>query len=164
MNCEIRRLQEQDWALWKEIRLESLKLHPEAFGVAYEEELLFKDEEFKQHLIKSDVFGAFINHNLVGIARFFIVELQKLQHRGNLVSVYVRKESRGHGVADQLVKAIINHARTRVLQLHCTVNTENESALKLYQKHRFQIYGTIPRSLKVGETFYDEHLMILRFD
>ena len=78
--------------------------------------------------------------------------------------MYVRKEIRGHGVADQLVKAIIDHARQQVIQLHCSANAENEGALRLYQRHGFQIFGTEPRSLKVDENFYDEHLMVLNFD
>ena len=164
MNCEIRHLQEQDWELWKEIRLEALKLHPEAFTSSYEEEYLWVDEDFKQNLVKSDIFGAFFNNSLVGVAGFFIVERQKLKHRGLLFAFYVQKESRGQGVADRLLTTITDHARQRALQLHCSANAENESALKLYQKHGFQIYGTVPRSLKVGETFYDEHLMVLNFD
>ncbi|MBP6951184.1 MAG: GNAT family N-acetyltransferase [Alphaproteobacteria bacterium] len=67
-------------------------------------------------------------------------------------------------MADQLVKAVIKHACQSVLQLHCTVITHNISALKLYQRHGFQVYGTEPRSLKVDEKFYDEHLMVLQFE
>ena len=163
MNCEIRQLQIQDWALWKEIRLEALKLHPEAFGSSYEEESLWEDEQFKHNLYKNYVFGAFVNDKLVGVSGFFILEPQKLKHRALLFAVYVRKENRGHGIAGQLLKEIITLARQSVIQLHCTVITENKGALKLYQNHGFQIYGTSPRTLKLGEKFYDEHLMVLKF-
>ena len=163
MSCEIRQLREQDWTLVKEIRLEALKLHPEFFGGSYEEESLRSDEDFKQHLIKNDIFGAFIENKLVGAAGFFQFTLQKLKHRGTLFGLYVRQENRGQGVADQLIKAVINHARQQVLQLHCTVTIDNKAAINLYQKHGFQIYGTEPRSLKVDKNFYDEHLMVLKF-
>jgi ribosomal protein S18 acetylase RimI-like enzyme len=164
MNCEIRQLQEQEWALWKEIRLEALKLHPEAFTNTYEEESSWEDENFKKNLVENNIFGAFVSNKLLGVAGFFIYEPQKLKHQGLLFAMYVRKESRGKGVADYLVKAIINHARQRVIQLHCTVNSENKNALKLYQRHGFQTYGTAPRTVKLGEKFYDEDLMILMFD
>jgi ribosomal protein S18 acetylase RimI-like enzyme len=164
VNCEIKQLQEQNWELWKHIRLEAVKLHPEAFGSSYEEEILGKDEDFKNRLNTSDIFGAFIDNILVGVAGFFQFKLQKLQHRGNLFSVYVKKENRGQGVADQLIKSIINHARTQVIQLHCMAATNNNAAIKLYQKHGFQIYGTEPRSLKVDENFYDEYLLVLKLD
>lgn len=164
MNCEIRQLQEQDWALWKEIRLEALKRHPEAFGSSYEEESLWTDENFKQNLVKSDIFGTFINHNLAGAAGFFIYDPQKLRHKGMLFTLYVKEDHRGQGIAGRLLETVIHHARTRVLQLHCSVNVENQEAFKLYQKHGFQIFGTEPRASKVNNTFHDLHLMVLKFD
>ena len=33
--------------------------------------------------------------------------------------------------------------------------------MAFYQKQGFKIYGTEPRALKIGDTFFDEHLMIL---
>lgn len=163
MNSEIRQLNELDWALWKALRLEALQLHPEAFGISYEEESSWTDENFKQNLIKSDIFGAFINHKLVGVAGFAIYGPQKLKHKGMLFTLYVKEDNRGKGIADQLLATVIHHARSRVLQLHCSVNTENQQAFKLYQKHGFQIFGTEPRALKVGDTFHDLHLMVLKF-
>ena len=90
MNTEIRQLQEQDWEIWKGMRLEAVKLHPEAFGSSYEEESLWKDEDFKNSLIKSDMFGAFVEKKLISIAGFFQFKLLKLKHRGNLFSMYVK--------------------------------------------------------------------------
>jgi ribosomal protein S18 acetylase RimI-like enzyme len=164
MNAEIRQLQEQDWILLKEIRLEALKLHPEFFGGYYEDESSWSDEDFKNDLTRNDIFGAFIEKKLIGVAGYFQFTLQKLKHRGTLYGLYVKEENRGQGIADQLIDVIIVHARQRVLQLHCTVTTDNKPALNLYQKHGFQIYGTEPRSLKVDENFYDEHLMVLKLD
>lgn len=160
----IKQLQEQDWALWKAIRLDALQLHPEAFGSSYEEESLWPSESFKEKLIKSDIFGVFIKDNLVGVAGFFIYDPQKLRHRGMLFTIYVKAEHRNQGIAGQLLATVIHHARSRVIQLLCSVNTGNEKAIKLYQNHGFQIFGTEPRALKIGETFQDLHLMVLRFD
>ena len=39
----------------------------------------------------------------------------------------------------------------------------NHAAVKLYKKNGFRIDGTEPRSLKVGDCFHDEHMMILEF-
>lgn len=164
MNPEIRQLQEQDWTHWKEIRLEALKLYPEAFGSSYEEESLWTEENFKQNLVKSDIFGAFIHHRLVGISGFALNHPQKLKHKGMLFTLYVKEENRGQGIADRLLETVISHARTRVLQLHCSVNVENHKAFKLYQKRGFQIFGTEPRALKVDEAFCDLHLMVLKLD
>ncbi len=162
MNFKIKHLQEQDWKLWKEIRLEALKLHPEAFGSSYEEESLWEQEKFKQGLVKNNIFGAFIKDKLVGVAGFSIYNPQKLRHKGMLFTLYVKKESRNQGIANQLVEAVISYASSKVFQVHCSVNTGNNQAIKLYKKQGFEIFGTETRALKVDENFYDLHLMLLK--
>jgi len=159
MNIEIRQLQKHDWVLWKEIRLEALQLHPDAFGSSFEEVSLWSDEEFQQMLLRNDMFGGFVKGELAGVAGFFIYELQKLKHRGCLFGLYVKKEYRGKGVARQLIIKLVNHASSKVMQLHCTVTTDNTCATHLYQKLGFKIYGTEPKALKVAGKYYDEHLM-----
>lgn len=77
--------------------------------------------------------------------------------------MYTRLEHRGQGIANSLVEAIIIHAKNRVIQLHLNCVTTNPNAINLYKKHGVKIYGTEPRSLKVGIEFFDEHFMILEF-
>lgn len=79
-------------------------------------------------------------------------------------TLYVKEENQGQGIAGQLLETVIHHARTRVLQLHCSVNVENPEAIKFYQKHGFQIFGTEPQAIKVGNSFHGLHLMVLRLD
>lgn len=159
----IRQLTQDDWQLWKTIRLESLKNAPEAFGSSYDEEKNQSDEDFKSFANRT-VFGAFIGSELIGCAGFYALRHNKMSHRGVLCSMYVRPEHRGHGIATRLVETVIDHAKSRVMQLHVTCVTTNPTALQLYQKHGFIIYGTKPRSLKIGDRFYDEHLMLLRLE
>ena len=122
---------------------------------------MYTDEDFQKGLIESNIFGAFTENNLIGTAGFFKLKPFKMQHRGTMFGMYVKPEHRGLGAASQLIQAVINHARQNILQLHCTVVTENETAIQFYKKYGFQIYGTEPRSLQVGNKFYDEHLMVL---
>lgn len=161
-NYKIRLLKEQDWQLWKDIRLEALKNHPESFSGSYEEESQWSQQKFEQALKQSDIFGAFADQKLVGIACFFIHPREKMKHRGVLHGMYIKPAFRGTGIAEKLVKKIINHASEYVLQLHCTVVTENDNATHFYKNRGFQIYGTEPRSTRVGDRFYDEHLMVLK--
>nr|WP_305887630.1 GNAT family protein [Staphylococcus ureilyticus] len=42
-----------------------------------------------------------------------------------------------------------------------SVLTENQSAIKLYEKLGFQKYGTEPKALYDGKRYYDEDLMVL---
>lgn len=157
----IRQLKIDDWKIWKEIRLRALKDFPEAFGSSYEEELKFSEARFKEGLIKSDIFGSFESGNLIGVAGFFSLTNLKTKHRGVLFGLYVEKDFRGKGVASELILTVINHAKTRVSQLHLSVVTTNQQAVGLYQKFGFRIYGTEPKALKIQGQFYDEFLMVL---
>ena len=157
----IRPLAQNDWKAFKKLRLTALLHHPEAFSSSLEEESNLTDEEFQQKFNNCDLFGAFINYELVGCAGFFIYSSEKMAHRGCLFSMYTKDTHRNRGIADALIKTIIGHAKQRVMQLHLTVVTTNHAAIRLYQKNGFTIYGTEPRSLKIDNNFYDEHLMVL---
>lgn len=162
--ANIRLLSPDDWLAWKNLRLEALQNAPEAFGSSYEEEVDFSEEYLKSYLKRSTIFGSLSGPALVGCAGFFTLKQVKMRHRGVLYSMYVQPEHRGHGIANRLVEAAIMHAKSQVIQLHLTCVTNNSMAIRLYEKHGFSIYGTEPRALKVGDVFYDEYLMVLKFE
>jgi len=62
-----------------------------------------------------------------------------------------------------IISSVIAHAQKIVLQVHCTVVTQNETALKLYERHGFEPYGLEPRALKIGEEFMDEIFLLKKF-
>jgi len=159
MNITI--LTKEDWNIWKLFRLEALKNSPESFGSAYEEEPNWPDSDFQNGLTKSDIFGVFVDNSLVSCAGFNNLNSVKTKHRGVIWGMYTQPEYRGQGIASALIQTIVKHAKSRVIQLHLTCVASNLGAVALYQKHGFKIYGTEPRALKIGDTFFDEHLMIL---
>ena len=71
---------------------------------------------------------------------------------------------RGQGLGRDLVLRVIEHARSRVLQLHATVATTNHAARELYHQLGFQTYGFEPRGLRVADRYFDQELMVLRLD
>lgn len=154
---------EAEWLAFQALRLSALQTYPEAFGSSYEEESIMSIGAFKEGYKKCVIFGAFIADSLVGCAGFFTQSPIKMQHRGVLFSMYVEPSCRNKGIANLLVNAVIEYAKKCVLQLHTTVVTSNKSALNLYEKNGFIIYGTEPHSLKINNVFYDEHLMVLAF-
>ena len=158
---KIRMLTQEDWQPWKLLRLEALKNSPERFGSSYEEEVNWPDIDFQNSLTKSDIFEVFVDNSLVSCAGFYSLNSAKTKHRGVIWGMYTRPECRGQGIASALIQTIINHAKSRVTQLHLTCVTSNLGAVAFYQKQGFKIYGTEPRALKIGDTFFDEHLMIL---
>lgn len=157
----IKLLTQNDWLQWKALRLEALQNSPAIFGSTFEEESLLSDQEFKNRLTKNAIFGAFVENQLVGCAGLYTLGQLKTKHRCILWGMYIQPEHRGKGIANGLVQAVIDCAKSRATQLHLSVVTTNLIAIALYEKHGFRIYGTEPKSLKSGDEFYDEHLMIL---
>lgn len=158
---KIRLLAEQDSQVWKQLRLEALQNAPESFASSYEEEVNYFDDHWKTSLQKSDIFGAFIDDVLIATAGFYRLITLKTKHRGVLFGMYTTPKHCGKCIASHLIEAVINHAKSQVVQIHLACVTTNMPAIKLYQKHNFKIYGTEPSALKIGDAFFNEHLMVL---
>ncbi|WP_339052595.1 N-acetyltransferase [Candidatus Lariskella endosymbiont of Epinotia ramella] len=162
-NTQIRLLEQKDWEIWKQFRLETLQNEPENFESSYEDELHWPDSKFQDMLTNNDIFATFVNNSLASCAAFYQMHRSKTKHRGVIWSVYTKPEYRRMGIASILLNEIINKTRERVSQLHLNCLTYNTSAIELYKKHGFRIYGIEPKSIKVNNEFFDEYLMILDF-
>ena len=161
---QIRRLTPADAPLYREIRLEALRLSPEAFGSTVEHEGSQSLAYFEEALAKADVFGAFRGTDLVGMAGYRTQAGAKQAHKGFLWGMYVRPSARGTGVAQPLVKAVLSHARARVELVQLTVVRENEAAQRLYRSLGFVAYGHEVHALKQNGRYYDEVLMAVALD
>lgn len=164
MTLSIRPLTDGDAEPYRALRLEALRLHPEAFGSAYEEQKDLPLESFARRLRDTAFFGAFDAADLVGSVGLDVQRSLKSSHIGSLIGVYLRKTHRGKGIARALVLTALEHAESRVLQVHLGVGTENLPAIGLYESLGFARYGTEPRSLCVNGRYIDEHMMVRFFD
>lgn len=158
----VRRLETADADDYRELRLESLRDHPESFSTSWEQEADKPRSWWTGRLQTSTVFGGWMhNSRLVGIAGLRVQDGAKLRHKGTLVGMYVRPEARGTGLSAALVRHVIEHARTVVEEVCLGVGTFNVGARRLYDEVGFREYGIERRALKVGNEFYDEALMAL---
>jgi RimJ/RimL family protein N-acetyltransferase len=155
----VRRLAPAEGAAYREIRLEALRLNPEAFGSAFEAESARPLEHFSERVASCPVFGAFRGGEIVGMAGFWDREGAKDAHKGYLWGMYVRADSRNAGVGRILAKAVIEYARQHVEVLQLDVVSENEAARRLYASLGFVEYGIERKALKQGGRYYDEVLM-----
>lgn len=126
---KIRLLTQEDWKIWKPLRLEALQEAPTNFGFSHEEEIQQSDLAFQERLNKNDIFGAFIGDTLVGSIGFYRLNTSKTKHRGFIWGMYVRPEHRGQSIASNLIEAVIIHAKSLVLQLHLSCVTDNPGAI-----------------------------------
>jgi len=155
----IRQLTPGDAALYRGIRLAGLKESPEVFGSTFQAEFTKPLAWFFNRLSSSDVFGAFLDAKILGVAGFATRPGEKEAHKGLLWGMYVRPEARGAGVARRLVEAVIAHARRRVELIQLSVVVGNEHARRLYAGLGFVEYGIEKNSLKFDSRYYDEILM-----
>ena len=159
VSTEIRRLVAGDYEALRALRLEALELSPELFAADLEQERAMTKEQWLARLATGATFGGFVDGRLSGMIVFSRPARPKLAHTGDVGAVYVRAGARGAGLADALLEALIDHAAREVEQLQLTVNAENARAIRFYERHGFRPIGRIPRSLHVGERYYDDLLM-----
>jgi len=156
MNRCVRKLGPEDVPALREIRLQALRLHPEAFSADLDVEESFTLEQWGSRLAAATTFGGFVADKLAGTAVFAKACSKKRAHTGELGGMYVTPAARGTGLADALVRAVIELAATEVEQLSLTVNAENGCA------NGFRPIGRHPNSLRVNSRTYDELIMTLR--
>ena len=163
----IRALGPDDASAFRELRVRALRDHPEAFGRMPEEvdpvEVIA--DRFRRDA-ESDldfVLGAFDGDTLVGMAGCHRESALKHRHVAYIWGMYVAPERRRTGLGRRLLGATVARARDwpALEALWLDVTTVNESARALYAACGFRSAGIKPRSLKVGDRYYDEELMIL---
>jgi RimJ/RimL family protein N-acetyltransferase len=162
ISLKVRRLETSDVPNYRELRLESLKGHPEAFGSSWEYEAAKPSSWWAELVETNTVFGGWVNSSpLVGVACLRIHDAIKLRHKGVLWGMYVRPDARGTGLAVALVQQVVEHARPLIEHVCTSVVASNAAARRLYGKAGFKEYGLERRALKLGNEYYDEVLMAL---
>jgi ribosomal protein S18 acetylase RimI-like enzyme len=155
----VRLLTPADYDSLRELRLESLRLLPTSFAADPVQKEAMSKEEWLSRLACASSFGGFVDGKLSGMVVFSRPSRPKLTHTGDIGAMYVRDSARGTGLADALMTALLDHASRVVEQVQLTVNAENARAIKFYERHGFREIGRIPRSLHVGDRYYDDLLM-----
>lgn len=165
----VRPVREEDAEAYRELRLEGLRLHPEAFGSDFESSSAHPLEYWRERM-KRGAAGeqgvtlvAEAGAQLVGTTTLLRNEHRNTRHGGNIFGVYVRGAWRGVGVADALLEGCLAQARALELRLvKLGVGAHNASATRLYLRHGFAVYGVEPEALRVGGRAIDELLLVCR--
>jgi ribosomal protein S18 acetylase RimI-like enzyme len=168
MTHAVRILGPADAPAFRAVRLEALRLHPEAFGASFEEEAARDDAAFAARLAPPPpgaVFGAFDGAGaaLLGTAGLHVDRALKSRHKGLVWGVHVRPEARGRGLGAALLAAVVAHARAAGLErLHLAVGTGNAPARALYDAAGFVSWGVEREALRLGpgRTVDEEHRVL----
>lgn len=84
-----------------------------------------------------------------------------MAHKAVLCSVFIEPEFQSQGIATALLRDVIAYSQAQVEQVLLTVAADNQSAIKLYQKMGFEMYGVEKKALKNNNEYTNELLMKL---
>ena len=143
-SVEIRTLDADDWALWREVRLRSLSDAPDAFGSRLDDWQGPNDREDRWRTRFDNV--AF---NAAALVDGCVVGTAGGMHRGadsvELISMWVAPEMRGTGVGDALVGAVVGWAASESIgSVVLAVRRGNRRAVALYERAGFVLAGPNP--------------------
>jgi len=148
---------------FRALRLGALQDSPTAFSADYEVNLNHPMSHWENRL-KHDEYGTmfFAEHagSLIGMTGIRKRESPKTRHSADILSVYVQPEWRGLHIAEGLIKACMDWAKSREVNiLKLGVMTTNTSAVRCYERCGFKIYGTEPRDIFYEGKYHDLYLM-----
>lgn len=163
MDCSVRLLGPGDVGVFRQIRLEALRLAPEAFASTTQDWASLPDEEWLRRLTENPVVVASRGGQPVGIMGLVRQKSSKMAHRASLVMVYVRENERGTGVSKMLLDSAVEQARRiGIRQVELAVTVQNRAALGFYRREGFREIGTIPAGFIHEGQDVDEVLMFRR--
>ena len=162
----IRCAREEDASAYRDLRLEALRNHPEAFSSDYAENLA-KPMTFWTERLKSGgpdggvtIYFAMADQQLVGMCGIACTNSPKVRHSATIVGMYVRPDWRGLRIGEGLVAACLGWARTQDVRIvKLAVVTTNAAAIRCYARCDFRVYGIEPQALCHDGVLYDELLM-----
>jgi RimJ/RimL family protein N-acetyltransferase len=165
----IRQCQPEDAMSYRVLRLEALKNEPAAFAADYEESQLRPDNFWKDRL-KFDpgseaIFFAETDGNPVGMTGIYRGSGKKQRHSATVWGVYVKSDFRGLHIAEAMVNACLDWARSRhVVIVKLGVGADNRAAIRCYERCGFISYGIEPKAGFYAGIYHDMNLMACPLD
>lgn len=137
---KIRKVTGADWDELRQIRLEALLDEPAAYGSTYEESESWPDANWQKMASEWLYYFAEVEGEVVGMLSGGYND----NHPGTwwMYGMYVSPEFRGQGIADELVNAVCDWAKSEgadALYLHVTETLERSRGF--YEKMGFVLNG-----------------------
>lgn len=136
---EIRRLEPDDWAVWRAVRLKALREAPYAFGSAIADWQGAGDVEVRwRHRLEAVAFNvvAEVDGRAVGQASGTTPDASG---DVGLISMWVAPEARGRGIGEALVSAVADWAADQgATAVVLEVKRTNAAAIALYHRLGFE--------------------------
>ena len=164
----IRTLEDTDCEAFVALRRKALLDSPLAFAASPSDDRAASVESVREQLRGSSdqvIIGAF-RPALIGVVGLYRERHIKASHKMHIWGMYVAPQHRCQGIASQLLKAAVDHARrlSDVSWVHLSVSSAAPVAKRLYERAGFEAWGKEPAALRHDGQTVDEHHMALRLE
>lgn len=169
MSITIRKPNIDEWAKYKDLRLQSLQEFPLAFSGSYEESISKPDEEWQKtlagsiNLEESLILCAYDGEYMTGCVGAYWKNKSKTKHVANVGLMYVKPEYQGQKLGERLLTELILNLKSlgQFRKIKLEVVTNNLPAFNLYEKLGFLQTGVNHEELFIEGKYYDTNMMEL---
>lgn len=159
MNIEFRKLNRDDWQIYKDLRLQMLREEPQAYSQTLDELSKRSDEDWKDKTGSDNmaILMAFVDGKSAGMSGLFYEERDVVAIWG----VFVKKEFRGMGLGKRLMEEIEKEIKKDkgVKNIQVSVTSSQTTALELYKKLGFREIKRFKNKTRHNGALYDEILL-----
>ena len=153
--AHVLRLTPDHAAAYRAFMLGTYARQPAAFTATVAEREPLPLDWWAARLSADWVAGAFSDRQLVGAVGLRRQTRPRTKHKATLFGLAVHPSARGQGIGRALVEAVLEAARAipglELVQL--TVTESNTPARRLYTSCGFEVFGTEPMAIRVGDRF-----------
>lgn len=113
---------------------------------------------------KSCMIVGCVDEMIVGVASIQGAERERISHRAE-IAISVLKAYWGSGVGTMLLEQLIHFAKSKDIEIiSLEVKSDNERAIRLYEKFGFSKFGTYKKFFKINGRYHDADFMNLYLD
>jgi len=158
MNIVITQLPPDDWQKYRDLRLLALKTDPLAFASTLSEEVNLSEKSWRDRI--HNMWFAISNQQPAGMIGLLRPENESSHHCGNVISLWVKPECQGRGIAKALIRELQHISpKIGVKKLSLNVTVTQKAAIQLYESMGFQKIALLKANLMKDGAYLDEHLM-----
>jgi RimJ/RimL family protein N-acetyltransferase len=160
----IRPALEADAQAFRNLRLEALQSHPQAFSADYaanhEHPSAYWMERLQSLGSAGMIYFASHNEELIGMCGIQRGNSPKTCHSAIIWGVYLQTKWRGLQIAEGMIAACVRWAQAQEIKIiKLGVITTNTAAIRCYARCDFKVYGLEPQAIYYDHVMYDELLM-----
>jgi GNAT superfamily N-acetyltransferase len=162
----VRVLEEDDWHLYREVRLAALQESPDSFNASYDEEAGQDEAYWRDRMLRSVRFLAEHDGTPAGVVSLGYSsddpEIKDDREVGEIFGLYVTPEARSTGTSWRLIQAAAERARSEGLgRILYWVGTENARAIAFAANFGFRPSGERRTTRVVNDEFGDQEVAMV---